>query len=101
MNRASCVSCAASFVMWQANSNKLRGCTRHANLMNINEYMDKATVIFPLIIEGSFCVSAIAAKGIPQLATGPQKWVLIKYCLNSLLFSCCTSFPIMLILNYF
>lgn len=33
-------------------------------------------VILPLIIVGSFCVSAIAASGIPQLATGPQKCVL-------------------------
>lgn len=33
-------------------------------------------VIFPLIILGSFLISARAASGIPQLATGPQKWVL-------------------------
>lgn len=35
-------------------------------------------VIFPLINEASFCVSAMAATGIPQFATGPQKWVLKK-----------------------
>lgn len=35
-------------------------------------------VIFPLIYVGSFLRSAIAAKGIPQLATGPQKCVLKK-----------------------
>lgn len=34
-------------------------------------------VIFPLIKLGSlFLMSAIAANGIPQFATGPQKWVL-------------------------
>lgn len=35
-------------------------------------------VIFPLIISGGFLVSAMAAIGIPQLATGPQKCVLQK-----------------------
>lgn len=35
-------------------------------------------VIFPLIIETSFPESAIAAIGIPQFATGPQKCVLRK-----------------------
>lgn len=34
------------------------------------------TVIFPLIISGDFLVSAMAASGMPQFATGPQKWVL-------------------------
>ena len=33
-------------------------------------------VILPLIYWGLFRVSAIAAIGIPQFATGPQKWVL-------------------------
>lgn len=34
------------------------------------------SVILPLMKTGSFRVSAIAASGIPQFATGPQKWVL-------------------------
>lgn len=33
-------------------------------------------VILPLMKTGSFLVSAIAASGIPQFATGPQKCVL-------------------------
>lgn len=45
----------------------------------INQYVYSPVVIFPLMIFGSFLVmSAIAAKGIPQLAMGPQKWVLHK-----------------------
>uniref|UniRef100_A0A0C9S3M6 Putative secreted protein n=1 Tax=Amblyomma americanum TaxID=6943 RepID=A0A0C9S3M6_AMBAM len=56
--------------------------------MNNREYMHNAVVILPLIILGSFLMSARAARGIPQLATGPQKWVLHRYSLNSLLPSC-------------
>jgi hypothetical protein len=33
-------------------------------------------VIFPLMNFGSFLMSAMAAIGMPQFATGPQKWVL-------------------------
>ena len=36
------------------------------------------SVIFPLISETSLLLSAIAASGIPQFATGPQKCVLEK-----------------------
>lgn len=36
------------------------------------------SVIFPLIMSGFFRISAKAAIGIPQLATGPQKCVLHK-----------------------
>lgn len=35
-------------------------------------------VILPEMNLGCFWVSAMAAMGIPQLAKGPQKWVLIK-----------------------
>lgn len=45
--------------------------------MNNKEYTHNASVIFPLMYLASFRVSAMAANGIPQLATGPQKWVLI------------------------
>jgi len=40
--------------------------------------MAKAVVIFPLMISGSLRISAMAAKGMPQFAMGPQKWVLIR-----------------------
>lgn len=36
-------------------------------------------VIFPLIKLASFCVSAIAAIGIDQVAKGPQKCVLKNF----------------------
>lgn len=42
------------------------------------EYTQRAAVILPLMYLGSFLVSAIAANGMPQLATGPQKWVLLR-----------------------
>lgn len=35
-------------------------------------------VILPLINSGSFWMSDSAAIGIPQLAIGPQKWVLTE-----------------------
>lgn len=49
-------------------------------------------VIVPDMILGSLLISAKAAIGIPQLATGPQKWVLIKYSRNSLLFKLSINF---------
>ena len=41
--------------------------------------VNSPTVIFGLIISGSFFMSAMAARGMPQLATGPQ-----KCCINQL-----------------
>lgn len=46
----------------------------YLNEQNTNFYLP--TVIFPLIYFGSLDMSAIAAIGIPQFATGPQKCVL-------------------------
>jgi len=40
------------------------------------EMRRKIIEILPEMNLGLFCVSARAATGIPQLATGPQKWVL-------------------------
>lgn len=53
------------------------GFTTIANLINSREYTQRASVILPLMYLGSFFMSAIAAKGNPQFAIGPQKWVLI------------------------
>ena len=107
-NRTPWVICAPVFVKWQAKRSKFLGCTCNNwnHIMKTVHYLTKKNyksmlpsrqmiitsttfisydvikllpkVIFPLIIAGSFCVSARAASGIPQLATGPQKWVLIK-----------------------
>ena len=38
----SCVSCAPSFVAWQANKSKFLGWTIHANLINNPEYIHNA-----------------------------------------------------------
>ena len=85
MNRKPCVICAPSLTKWQAKRSIFLGWTLNANRMNIAEYKHKASVIFPLMYLGSLWISAIAAIGIPQLATGPQKCVLIKYSRVSLL----------------
>ena len=42
-------------------------------------YAESAMVILPEISSGLFWESAIAANGNPQLSTGPQKWVDMKY----------------------
>lgn len=48
--------------------------------MKASEYTARAVVILPLIIDGSLnCMSLMAAMGIDQFITGPQKWVLKEY----------------------
>jgi hypothetical protein len=42
------------------------------------EYKANAEVIFPEMNSGDFEVSAIAARGSPQFATGPQKCVEVR-----------------------
>lgn len=76
MNLQFWIPWAVKLVIWHANNSMLRGCTFQANLMNTMEYSINAVVIVPLIILGSLLISAKQAMGIPQLATGPQKWVL-------------------------
>lgn len=106
MNRQPCVPCAEKLVIWHANNSILRGWTFQANRINTAEYnvnaingmieiivtsweMIESTtgnivkinlprVILPLIISGFFRISANAAIGMPQFATGPQKCVLNK-----------------------
>lgn len=53
---------------------KLAKSSMKENKVHINTKLP--SVIFPEINFGSFLKSAIAASGIPQLATGPQKCVL-------------------------
>lgn len=83
---------AVKLVMWHPNRSIFRGVTFQAKRMNTNEYRHRAVVIVPEMIFGSFLMSARAAIGMPQLATGPQKWVLIRYSRNSLLFKLSISF---------
>lgn len=83
---------AVKLVIWHPNRSIFRGVTFQAKRMNTNEYRHRAVVIVPEMIFGSFLMSARAAIGMPQLATGPQKWVLIRYSRNSLLFKLSISF---------
>jgi len=101
-HRRSWFSCTPSLQTWHAKSSRLRGWMASANRMNSAEYMHIAVVIFGEIISGGFFVSARPCRraidvsrtpvGVvsqngrsdeaprtattkPQLATGPQKWV--------------------------
>lgn len=53
-------------------------CFRKKNSLYSWLYMALPRVILPEMNLGCFWVSAMAAMGIPQLAKGPQKWVLMK-----------------------